>query len=287
MLNILITGSKGQLGSEIREASAAYPYFRFFFTDIDELDITNQLTVADFFRDNSIDVVLNCAAYTAVDKAEQEPGVAMLINRDAVINLATACRLNEAYMIHISTDYVFDGHGKRPYRESDPTHPASSYGKSKKAGEDAMLSCLDKGMIIRTSWLYSTFGSNFIKTILKKGRELGELNVVNDQVGCPTYAHDLATTILGLIPRAMSQHKMEIYHYSNEGYCNWYEFATEAVGMAGITVKVNPVSSLMYVQLAPRPDYSILDKTKIKEHFGLAIPHWKDSLADCIRKLKV
>jgi dTDP-4-dehydrorhamnose reductase len=287
MLNILITGSKGQLGSEIREASHIFPYFNFFFTDIDELDITNQKAVADFFSDKNIDLVINCAAYTAVDKAEQDPGAALLINRDAVVNLMAVCRLNEAYMIHISTDYVFDGHGKRPYRESDPTHPASSYGKSKKAGEDAMLSCLDKGMIIRTSWLYSTFGSNFIKTILKKGKELGELNVVNDQFGCPTYARDLANAILGLIPRAMSQHRMEIYHYSNEGSCNWYEFATEAVGRAGITCKVNPVSSLMYTQLAPRPDYSILDIGKIKEQFGLVIPHWKDSLADCIRKLKL
>lgn len=179
------------------------------------------------------------------------------------------------------------GTGKRPYLESDPLSPASSYGRSKQAGENVMLSCLDKGMIIRTSWLYSTFGTNFIKTILKKGKEKGELNVVSDQVGCPTYARDLAVAILGLIPKAISLHKMEVYHYANEGQCSWYEFAGEAIALAGITCKVSPVSSAMYPQLAPRPQYSILDTTKIKEQFGLAIPHWKVSLADCIRQLKI
>jgi len=287
MLNILVTGSNGQLGSEIREASPSYPYYRFFFTDIGELDITDRKNIDEFFRINNIDLVINCAAYTAVDKAEQEPESALLINRDAVSNLASACKETGAYMIHISTDYVFNGHGKRPYRESDPASPASSYGRSKQAGEDAMLSCLEKGMIIRTSWLYSTFGSNFIKTILKKGQEIGELNVVNDQFGSPTYARDLAIAILGIIPQALSQHKMEVYHYANEGYCNWFEFAQEAIVLAGIICKVNPVISGMYPQLAPRPEYSILDNTKIKEHFGIKIPHWKDSLAECIKKLKI
>ena len=287
MLNILVTGSNGQLGSELREASLSYPYFSFFFTDIDELDITDQVKVDDYFREYNIDLVINCAAYTAVDKAEQEPDKAMLINRDAVANLCAACRAGNVYMIHISTDYVFDGHQNRPYRESDPVSPASSYGRSKLAGEDAMLSCLEKGMIIRTSWLYSTYGNNFVKTILKKGAEKSELSVVNDQYGCPTYARDLAYAILALIPKAISQQRLEIYHYSNEGSCSWFEFASEVVELAGIQCKVNPVSSGMYPQAASRPEYSILDKTKIREQFGIFIPHWKDSLKDCIGKLKI
>lgn len=285
MLNILVTGSKGQLGSELREASVSYPYFRFLFTDIDELDITDQARVDDFFSENNIDLVINCAAYTAVDKAEQEPEMAMLINRDAVANLCAACKACEAYMIHISTDYVFDGRNNRPYTESDPVSPESSYGRSKAAGEDAVLSCLAKGMIIRTSWLYSAYGNNFVKTILKKGAEKGELGVVNDQHGCPTYARDLAMIILEIIPKAVSLQKVDIYHYSNEGQCTWFEFAREAVELAGISCKVLPVSSDKYPQLAHRPQYSILDKTKIKEQFGITIPHWKESLADCIRKL--
>ncbi len=287
MLNILITGSNGQLGSELREASVSYPYFRFFFTDIDELDITDQAKVDDYFRENNIDLVINCAAYTAVDKAEQEPEKAMLINRDAVANLCAACKAHEAYMIHISTDYVFDGRNNRPYTESDPVSPESSYGRSKAAGEDAVLSCLTKGMIIRTSWLYSAYGNNFVKTILKKGAEKGELGVVNDQHGCPTYARDLAMTILEIIPKAVSLQQIDIYNYSNEGRCTWFEFASEAVELAGITCKVLPVTSDKYPQLAQRPQYSILDKSKIKQQFGITIPHWKESLADCIRKLNI
>jgi dTDP-4-dehydrorhamnose reductase len=287
MVNILVTGSNGQLGSEIREASSSYPYFHFFFTDIEELDITDPEEVQDLFRENNIDIVINCAAYTAVDKAEQEPEKAMHINRDAVANLCAACKAGEAYMIHISTDYVYDGLNSHPYLESDPVSPASSYGRSKLAGEDAMLSCLDKGMIIRTSWLYSTYGNNFVKTILKKGGEKGELNVVNDQHGCPTYARDLAMTILNIIPKAVSLQKIDIYHYSNEGQCTWYEFAREAVELAGISCKVLPVTSDKYPQLATRPQYSIMDKTKIKEQFRITVPHWKDSLADCIRKLNI
>ena len=282
MLNILITGSNGQLGREIREVSIFHPYYNFTFTDIEELDITDAGQVEQFFHKNNFDAVINCAAYTAVDRAEQEPVSAMLINRDAVANLVQACKNDDAYLVHISTDYVFDGRANRPYREDDRPNPASSYGRSKLAGEEAMMSCLLKGMIIRTSWLYSSFGSNFVKTILKKGAEKGKLDVVDDQFGCPTYASDLAATILKILPKALSIHQFEIYHYSNEGECSWYEFAKAAIDLANIPCQVNPVSSDKYPQQAPRPFYSVLDKTKVKEQFGIKIPEWRSSLGECI-----
>ncbi len=282
MLNLLITGSNGQLGHEFREASALYPFYNFIFTDIGELDITNAGNVERFFRDQNVDVVINCAAYTAVDQAELEPEAAMLINQDAVANLVNACKMHNTYMVHISTDYVFDGKGSKPYREDDLTNPRSSYGRSKLAGEEAMLNCLEKGMIIRTSWLYSSFGANFVKTIIKKGAETGELNVVIDQFGCPTYARDLAVTILDILPKALSSHRLEIFHYSNEGECSWFEFALAAVEMAKISCRVYPVTSGEYPQKAPRPQYSVMDKTKIREYFGVSIPEWKDSLKECL-----
>lgn len=285
MLNILITGGNGQLGNEFREVSALYPYFNFIFTDVAELDITDALKVGQFFQENNFDAVINCAGYTAVDRAEQEPESAMLINRDAVVNLVQACKKYDAYLVHISTDYVFDGKLQRPYREDDRPNPASSYGRSKLAGEEAVMSCLEKGMIIRTSWLYSSFGNNFVKTILKKGAEKGKLDVVDDQTGCPTYARDLASTILQILPKALSIHQFEIYHFSGEGECSWYEFATAAIKLANIPCQVNPVTSAAYLQQAPRPQYSVMDKTKIKEHFGITIPEWRESLRECIKEL--
>ncbi|MCK9400836.1 MAG: dTDP-4-dehydrorhamnose reductase [Bacteroidales bacterium] len=282
MLNILITGSNGQLGSEFREASALYPYYNFIFTDIAELDITDAGQVEQFLSQQNIDVVINCAGYTAVDRAEEEPDLAILINRDAVVNLVQACKKYDIYLVHISTDYVFDGKNQRPYREDDKPHPTSSYGKSKLAGEEAVMACLEKGMIIRTAWLYSSFGSNFVKTILKKGSEKGKLDVVNDQVGCPTYARDLAVIILKILPKALSIHQFEIYHYSDEGECSWYDLAKAAVKLANIPCQVNPVTSEEYPQQAPRPFYSVLDKTKIKEQFGITIPDWRESLRECI-----
>jgi dTDP-4-dehydrorhamnose reductase len=286
MLNILITGSNGQLGSEFRLACHSFPFFNIIFTDIEELDITSKDSVDEFFRSNNIDAVINCAAYTEVDKAEQETDKAMLINKEAVAVLAAACKANQAYMVHISTDYIFDGSARSPYRETDHSSPTSAYGRSKLAGEMAMLNCLEKGMIIRTSWLYSTFGNNFVKTILKKGAEKGELNVVDDQVGSPTYARDLAVVILQILPSAISRNELQVFHYSNEGHCSWYEFAKTALELAAIPCKVNPVNSDQYPQIAPRPSYSILDKTKIKVQFDITIPYWMDSLADCILKLK-
>jgi dTDP-4-dehydrorhamnose reductase len=286
MLNILITGSNGQLGSEFSEASARYPFYNFFFTDIAELDITSALQVDQFFQKNNIDIIINCAAYTAVDKAEEEPDIAKLINFEAVANLVQVCKPYDIYLVHISTDFVFDGKSQRPYHEEDLPDPLSSYGKSKLAGEEAMMACLEKGMIIRTSWLYSSFGNNFVKTILKKATEKGKLEVVSDQVGCPTYARDLAETILEILPKALSTHQFEIFHYSNEGQCSWYEFAKAIVELADISCKVNPVASENYLQKAPRPFYSVMDKTKIKEQFGITIPEWKESLKDCVEAWK-
>jgi dTDP-4-dehydrorhamnose reductase len=282
MLNILITGSNGQLGSEFREASAFYPFYNFIFTDIAELDISSSNQVNQFFKENNIDVVINCAGYTAVDRAEDEPDVAKLINYEAVVNLVRVCKTYNIYLVHISTDYVFDGKSPKPYNEDDRTNPVSSYGKTKLAGEEAMMSCLEKGMIIRTSWLYSTFGNNFVKTILKTGSEKGKLNVVDDQYGCPTYARDLASTILKIVPIAVSTNQFEIYHYSNEGQCSWYEFAKAAIELANISCQVNPVTSDKYPQKAPRPFYSVMDKTKIKERFGITIPEWRESLKECL-----
>lgn len=286
MLNILITGSDGQLGSEFRAASALFPFYNFSFLDIAELDITSAFKVDQFFLKNNIDVIINCAGYTAVDKAEDEPEIAMLINYEAVANLVRACKIYDIFLVHISTDYVFDGKFRRPYREDDRPNPVSSYGKSKLAGEEAMMSCLEKGMIIRTSWLYSTFGNNFVKTILKKGAEKGKLDVVNDQIGCPTNARDLAETILKILPKALSIPRFEIYNYSNEGICSWYDLANAAIELSNISCEVNPVTSGQYPQKAPRPAYSVLDKTKIKKEFGISIPAWKESLKDCLEAWK-
>lgn len=286
MLNILITGSNGQLGSEIKLASDRYPFYNFIFTDIAELDITNAERVDRFFEENNIDIIINCAAYTAVDRAEEEPNIAKLINYEAVVNLIQASKKFDIYLIHISTDYVFDGKSQRPYREDDIPSPVSSYGKSKLLGEEAMMTCLEKGMIIRTSWLYSLFGNNFVKTVLQRGAEKGILGIVNDQQGCPTYARDLAETILKILPKALSKNQFEIFNYSNEGACTWYEFAKTVIDLANISCQVNPITSEKYPQKAPRPFYSVFDKTKIKKEFSLEIPDWKDSLKDCMEAWK-
>lgn len=283
MLNILITGSNGQLGNEFRVAAALYPNYNFIFTDIAELDIASEWQVDQFFRENNIDIVINCAAYTAVDRAEDEPDIAKLVNYEAVVNLIHICKACNIFMVHISTDFVFDGKSQKPYHEDDRPLPVSAYGKSKLAGEEAMMACLEKGMIIRTSWLYSAFGNNFVKTILRNGAEKGKLNVVNDQVGSPTYARDLAEIILKILPKALSSGRFEIYHFANEGQCSWYEFAKEAIRLANISCQVYPISSKDYPQKAIRPVYSVLDITKIKEQFGLTIPGWRESLKECVK----
>ena len=281
-MNILVTGSNGQLGNELRRISGDYPEFRFFFTDLNELDITISEAVNDFFSENCIQTVVNCAAYTAVDKAEKEEKAAMLVNAVATEYLAEACKNAQATLIHISTDYVYDGVACTPYSELHATAPSSAYGRSKLAGEKAALNAV-KSVIIRTSWLYSSYGNNFVKTMLRLGKEREQLNVVFDQVGTPTYAADLARAIMAIIVQAKSNNlKTGIFNYSNEGVCSWYDFAHEIMVQSGLKCVINPIETKDYPLPAPRPHYSVLNKTRIKSEYGLEIPHWKDSLKRCI-----
>jgi len=287
MVKVLVTGCNGQLGSEFKLLVKEFPNFSFLLTDVDDLDITDYHQVEIFFKKYMPDVVINCAGYTAVDKAEDEPEKAMWLNRDAVTNLAAAGSLCDSYMVHISTDYVFNGKNIRPYREDDIPSPVSIYGLTKLAGEEAMMSCLQFGMIIRTSWLYSSFGNNFVKTILKRCAEKGELNVVTDQFGSPTYARDLAKAILEILPAAMSSKQFEIFHYADEGECSWFEFACEAVSIAGLPCRINPIDTKGYPTKAQRPAYSVFDKSLIKNRFGITIPEWRESLKECVEELRV
>ena len=284
-MKILVTGSNGQLGNELRELSDDFPQFDFLYTDLEELDITNASKVNEFFADNKPEVVINCAAYTAVDKAETEETLAYHINATAVGILAQAAANNNALMIHISTDYVFDGKAFFPYQETDKTNPVSVYAQTKLAGEQAVVRYASKAVIIRTSWLYSAFGNNFVKTILKYGKERGFLNIVFDQIGTPTYARDLANTILTIIPQAVNNSGVEIYHYSNEGVASWYDFAKAIVEISGIECKINPIGTKDYPLPATRPYYSVLNKSKLKAKFTIEIPYWRDSVKHCLLRL--
>jgi dTDP-4-dehydrorhamnose reductase len=285
-MNILVTGSNGQLGNELRTISGNYPAFRFFFTDVAELDITRPDTVIDFFEENRIQVVINCAAYTAVDKAENDESAAIRINAAAVGHIAKACDQVGTTLIHVSTDYVYDGCACRPYSEDHYTAPASAYGRSKLAGEEAALST-PKSVVIRTSWLYSSFGNNFVKTMIRLGKERETLNVVFDQVGTPTYAADLAQAIMIIAGRAgQNTLKRGIFHYSNEGVCSWYDFAHEIMQQAGLKCAVKPIETKDYPAPAPRPHYSVLNKARIKATYGIEIAHWKDSLLKCLAELQ-
>ena len=284
-MKILITGANGQLGNELKLFAASFPSFEFTFTDVAELDITDMQAVSACIDKLRPDFVVNCAAYTAVDKAEQEPDLALKINSLAVRNLSNACGEFDALLIHVSTDYIFSGKGYRPYVETDTPAPVSSYAKSKYSGETQMLSSCKNGVILRTSWLYSAFGNNFVKTILKYGKERGNLNVVFDQIGCPTYARDLALAILEIIPKLKGHEGIEVFHYANEGVASWYDFAKTIIEFSGISCIINPIETKDYPLPAPRPFYSVLNKAKFKERFGLAIPYWKDSVADCIKIL--
>ena len=284
MLNILVTGSNGQVGSEIKELSPNYPY-HFFFTDKETLDITNEEVIKNFVEKNNINTIINCAAYTAVDKAESDEVTADLVNRKAVKKLAKISLLNNNKLIHISTDYVFDGKAYKPYCEEFQTNPQSVYGATKLAGENEMIKINPaNSIIIRTSWVYSSFGANFVKTMLRLGREKESLGVIFDQVGTPTYAKDLAQTILEIIPKIQNS-KLSIYHYSNEGAISWYDFAKEIMKMAKLPCKINPIETKDYPTPAKRPHYSLLNKSKIKSTFNIEIPYWKDGLDDCLRRL--
>lgn len=284
MKNILVTGSNGQLGNEIRNLAGEFSDYHFDFTDIAELDITSPEKIKAYLNGKNFDTIINCAAYTAVDKAETDHELAKLVNCTAVKNLAEIAKANNMLLIHISTDYVFDGKNYKPYMEDDPVNPQGKYGKTKLEGEKAIFESDCHAVILRTSWLYSTFGNNFVKTIRRLAGEKGELRIIFDQIGSPTYAYDLARTILTILPK-IREGKTEIYHFSDEGICSWYDFAKEIVEISNLQCKVIPIESWEYPATAPRPHYSVFNKAKIKKTFGLEIPHWKDSLIKCVGEL--
>lgn len=284
MLNVLVTGAKGQLGSEIHALHVHYPH-TFFFTDKEELDITNKHAIELTCKKNSITHIINCAAYTAVDKAEDEENIANNLNNQAVANLAEVAKKNSITFIHISTDYIFDGTNYKPYVETDKTNPMGVYGKTKLDGEKSLLQISPRNtLIIRTSWVYSFFGNNFVKTMLRLGKEQKSLNVVFDQIGSPTYAKDLAQTILENLLHVKNK-KPQVYNYSNEGVLSWYDFAKEIMKMAKLNCKIVPIETKEYPTPAKRPHFSVLNKNKIKNSLNIKIPYWKDSLDDCLRRL--
>ncbi|NTW57088.1 MAG: dTDP-4-dehydrorhamnose reductase [Chlorobiaceae bacterium] len=285
-MNILVTGSRGQLGSEIHELSPKAGKHRFFFFDLPELDITDPAQVEKACAINSIQAIVNCAAYTAVDRAETDAEAAYRVNRDgAAVLAACAARIN-ALLVHISTDYVFDGKASLPYRESDPVNPLGVYGKSKWEGEERIREIAPSHIIIRTSWLYSGYGANFVKTMLRLGRERDTLNVVFDQIGSPTSASDLAEAVLSILDRAETGKRYSMtFHYADEGVCSWYDFAVSIMEMAGLDCTVLPVDSTQYPQAAQRPHFSVMDKSAVKREWGLRIPHWSVSLARQIEKI--
>ncbi len=287
MTQILITGANGQLGSEIKKIAVNFPGLEFLFTDIVELDITNQGKVAAFLAEHKPVFLVNCAAYTAVDKAEADEKTARLLNATAVSILAEQSAKINCRMIHISTDYVFDGKANRPYSEDAPINPQSAYGRTKLEGEQICMKNNPRSMIIRTSWLYSAFGNNFVKAMLRLGNERDELKIVSDQIGSPTNAADLAQAILTIISSVADEQKAfepGIYHYSNEGIASWYDFTCAIADFAGLPCKVIPISTNEYPLSAPRPEYSVMDKSKIKHTFDIEIPHWKDSLNHYFQK---
>ena len=278
MYNILVTGSNGQLGSELKELAHNYPTYTFLFTDIKDLDITNHTSVSKFVKNNNINIIINCAAYTAVDKAESEPELSDAINHLAVANFAQISKEKNIKLIHVSTDYVFDGNNHKPYNETDIPNPQSVYGQTKLDGELAIQKINPaNSIIIRTSWVYSRFGNNFVKTMLRLAENRDEISVVSDQIGSPTNAADLAHVILDIIP-IINNKDIELFHYSNEGTTSWYEFAKAIFKINETKIKVIPLSTKDYLTHAKRPLYSILNKNKIKDKIDLPILHWKKSL---------
>lgn len=283
--NILVTGSNGQLGNCFRQLEASYPQYSFIFTDIGELDITKEDEVRKFIADQKIQIIINAAAYTAVDKAEEEPEKANLINGEAPAILARSIKDVNGLLVHISTDYIFDGKAYQPINEGDEPAPISAYAHSKWLSEKLILAENCKSVILRTSWLYSEYGHNFVKSMMRFGQERDELKVVFDQVGTPTYAGDLAKIILELIPNWIKLEHPVIYHYSNEGVASWYDFAIAVHEFAGITCNVLPIETKDYPLPAKRPFYSLMNKEKIKKQFGVSIPHWRNSLKICVRNI--
>ena len=282
-MNILITGCNGQLGNEMQLLEKEHPEHTYYNTDVAELDITNQQAVEQFVNEYQIDGIVNCAAYTAVDKAEDNESLCQLLNAEAPAYLAHAVGQRGGWMIQISTDYVFDGTKHTPYVEDDDTCPNSVYGRTKLVGELNVQKLCERSMIIRTAWLYSTFGNNFVKTMIRLGNEKPELGVIFDQIGTPTYARDLARAIMTAITTGIQP---GIYHFSNEGVISWYDFTKAIHRIAGITsCHVRPLHTAEYPTPAARPHYSVLDKTKIKQTYGIEVPYWEESLRECIERL--
>lgn len=282
-MNILITGCNGQLGNEMQLLEKVNPQHQYFNTDVAQLDITNPEAIEEFVSNNAIDIIVNCAAFTAVDKAESSQDLCHLLNAKAPEYLAAAVAKRGGYLVQVSTDYVFDGTNHTPYTEDEATCPNSVYGSTKLEGEKLAMAACANTMIIRTAWLYSTFGNNFVKTMIRLGQEKPELGVIFDQIGTPTYAGDLATAIMAAINHGIVP---GIYHFSNEGVISWYDFTKAIHRIAGITsCHVKPLHTTEYPTPAARPHYSVLDKTKIKQTYGIEIPYWEESLEKCIAKL--
>lgn len=285
MNNVLVTGANGQLGSEIKSLASKFKAYNFFCVKRDEIDISNANQLVNFIKKNKINSIINCAAYTKVDLAEDDIEYANLINHISVKNIGEIVKKYDLKLIHISTDYVFNGRAYMPYGEDHKTDPKSVYGRTKLDGEKALLRLgLSNTVIIRTAWVFSEFGGNFVKTMLKLGTEREQLNIIDDQVGSPTYAKDLAFVILSILPNIKNT-EVEIYHYTNEGVCSWYDFAKTIFEIKNINCNVKPIPSFFYNTKATRPHYSVLSKQKIKEKFSIEIPYWKDSLEDCLKKI--
>ena len=284
-MNILVTGANGQLGNEMRRLGAVSPN-NYIFTDVAELDITDYQAVLCAVKENDIEVIVNCAAYTNVDKAESDEAVAELINSTAVKNLALAVKEVDGTLFHVSTDYVFGCDGNTPRTEDMPLNPLGVYGRTKLNGERAIAESGCKALVLRTAWLYSEFGNNFLKTMMRLTAEKESLNVVFDQVGTPTYAGDLALAIFSIIEAGVYSGNEGVYHFSNEGVCSWYDFAVEIAAACGNTnCRINPCHSCEFPSPVTRPSYSVLDKTKIKETFDIDIPHWRESMEYCIKRI--
>jgi dTDP-4-dehydrorhamnose reductase len=291
--DILVTGKTGQLGQSIQQLTAQYPLYRFTFAGRDELDLSSPQSITEYFTDRVFDVIINCAAHTAVDKAESEPELANQINHLAVKQLADIAKAHNSTLIHISTDYVFNGQNYKPYVETDSVDPRGVYGLTKLKGEQAFQTINPHGCIIRTSWVYSEFGNNFVKTMMKLGAERDQLGIIFDQVGSPTYAGDLAKAILEMLSSDQLTNGADkgtiqnaIYHFSNEGVCSWYDFAKSIFSISNIHCNISPIETKEYPTPAKRPHYSLLNKAKIKSEFGLIIPYWQDSLQTCIQILQ-
>ena len=286
-MNVLVTGANGQLGLEIKDCKPNFKALNFFYADLPHIDICNEDAVNNFVTKNSIKAVINCAAYTAVDKAEEDAEAAKKVNTEGVFNLVKAMENVNGKIIHISTDYVFDGKKTLPYDEEDTVSPIGVYGKTKREGELAVINSFLEGIVIRTSWLYSAYGNNFVKTMMRLGKEKKKLNVIFDQIGTPTFAGDLANICLAILSNEQNRIDKagKVYHFSNEGVASWYDFATAVMKINKLDCEVLPIETKDYPTLAKRPHYSVLNKAKIKQNFKITIPYWRDSLEECIQKL--